>query len=164
VASVPVQEALKALDPTVRPRVTFVEDGVREQLRTPRALATLAALLGATALGLAVVGLFGVTAFVVDLRRHEMSVRLALGATARSVIGLLLRDCLRPVVIGGALGLVLAPIGARLIRAAFFGVSPYDPVAVIGSILLLGTAAVAAVLMPARRAAGIDPVTALKAE
>jgi putative ABC transport system permease protein len=93
-----------------------------------------------------------------------VSVRVALGATARDVIRLLMRDCLRPVVIGAVLGLVLAPIGARVLRAVLFGISPYDPWAIAGAALLLGLAAAFAAFIPARRASLVDPVTVLKAE
>jgi predicted permease len=163
-AAVPVQEALLSLDPNVSPRVTFVSDGWREELRAPRALAALASLLGLTALGLALVGLFGVAAFAVDVRRHEVSVRMALGATARSVVRLLMVDSLRPVAAGAALGLILAPAGARLLRLVLFGVAPYDPWAMAGAALLLAGTAAIAVLIPARRASRVDPVTVLKVD
>jgi predicted lysophospholipase L1 biosynthesis ABC-type transport system permease subunit len=162
--SAPVQDALLGLNPLARPRVTLVADGLRDHLRLPRALVTLALLLGLTALGLAIVGLFGVTAFVVDQRRHEVSVRMALGATTRGVTRMLMRDSLRPVVAGAVLGLVAAPLVARLIRFVLFGVSPYDPWAFAGASVLLGVAAAGAVFFPARRASRVDPVAVLKSE
>jgi len=159
-----VQEALRALDPSVQPRVSFVSENLRQELRSPRAAAALALLLGSTTLILAVVGLFGITSVVVDLRRHEVSVRVALGATGRTVIGLLMRDCLKPVAVGAVVGLILAPVGAQLLRAILFGVSPYDPWAIAGAVLLLGAAAATAVFIPTRRASRVDPVTVLKME
>jgi ABC-type antimicrobial peptide transport system permease subunit len=101
---------------------------------------------------------------VVDLRRHEVAVRMALGATGRAVVQLLLHDCLRPVAIGAAVGLVLAPLAMRFLRAALFGVSPYDPWALLGAIALLAIAAGAAALLPARQASRVNPVAALKTE
>jgi predicted permease len=164
--ALPVQEALRSLDPNLRSTVSFVADGWREELRIPKALFMLALLLGLTSLVLALVGLFGISAFVVDLRRHEVSVRMALGATGAGVVRLLLRDCLRPVAVGTVVGLAIAPAAAKFwfLRVALFGVSPYDPWAMSGAVLLLSLTAAAAVFVPARRASRVDPVAVLKTE
>jgi ABC-type antimicrobial peptide transport system permease subunit len=116
---------------------------------------TLFILFGAVALFLAVVGLYAVVAFSVSRRTQEIGIRMAVGAAAKDVLRLILRQSLAMIGIGLALGLVLAAGFARLLRVVLFRVEPWDPV------LLLVTTALAATLLPARRAARLDPVKAL---
>jgi ABC-type antimicrobial peptide transport system permease subunit len=158
----PVQEVLRAIDPDVRPNVNFASDGRQSELKGPKTLAILSGLIGASALGLAVIGLFGVTAFVAEQRRHEVSVRMTLGATGTDIFGMLLRDSLRPVAIGLVCGLGLALASGRMIQGALYGVSSHDPVAVLGAVIVLLTAAIGAVIVPARRAARLDPAQILR--
>jgi putative ABC transport system permease protein len=158
----PVHEAIRALDPNTRPRVTRVRDLHAGELENPKALAAIAAVVGSSALALAVVGLFGVTVFVVSQRQHEVSVRMALGASAREILALVLRDSLRPVAIGLSCGLVLALAAGHVIRGALYGVSGHDPVSIVSAILTLLVAATGAALGPARRALRIDPAEMLK--
>jgi ABC-type antimicrobial peptide transport system permease subunit len=101
--------------------------------------------------GLAVIGLFGVTAFAVVQRRHEISVRLALGATHAQLTHLLLRDRLRPVVVGLSCGLVLALLGGRWVSSVLHGVSARDPIAIAAAVIVLILTAAAAAAVPARR-------------
>jgi ABC-type antimicrobial peptide transport system permease subunit len=158
----PVRDALEAIDPSVRPSVTFPLDGLERELKGPRILASLAVIVGATALGLAVIGLFGVTAFVVAQRTHEVSVRRALGASGAQIMNLLLRDSLTPVAIGLGCGLLLSLLGGRVVQSVLYGVNSRDPIAILAAVLILLSAAGAAVFLPARRAARVNPAHLLK--
>jgi predicted permease len=157
-----VRDALEALDPSVRARASFPLDGLERDRERPKVLATLAVMVGATALGLAIVGLFGVTAFSVEQRRYEVSVRRALGASNAQLMRMLFGESLRPVAVGLTCGLVLSVLGGRAIQSLLYGVSSRDPLAIVAAIaILLGTAG-AAVFFPARRATRVDPAQLLK--
>jgi ABC-type antimicrobial peptide transport system permease subunit len=159
-----VRREVLALDPDQTPLVGLPRDRLRERLQASRAMAGATTVIGASALGLAVIGLFGVTAFVVGQRQKEIGVRMALGATGRDVVGMLIRDSLRPVGIGVACGLVLAFITGQLIKSVLLGISGHDPVAILSAVtILIATTAVAA-FVPAHRAAGVDPAGTLKQE
>ncbi len=134
-------------------------------LSQQRVGAALLSLFGLLALGLAAVGVYIVTSFAVTRRTHEIGLRMALGAESRTVLGLVLREGLSPVVIGAALGLLASLGGARFIEAYLFGITPWDPMALISSIaLLLLVVAAVACYVPARRASHLEPRTALGSE
>jgi predicted permease len=159
-----VRRELSALDPDLRWYMLLPGDKMRDGLNASRALAGITSAIGGSALMLAIIGLFGVTAFVVGQRRREIGIRLALGATGRQVVRLLIGDSLRPVVVGLAVGLGLAFIGGRLLRNMLLGISGHDPVAIVSAVaILIGTAGLAA-FVPARRAALIDPADTLRQE
>jgi putative ABC transport system permease protein len=157
-----LHEAVQAVDPSHRPRTTFAADGLQRDLQHPTILALLASIVGATALGLAVSGLFGVTAFVVEQRRHEVSVRKALGASNRAITEMLFRDSLTPVAAGLALGILLSLLGGRVVQGVLYGVSSRDPIAILVDVLVLVSAAAAAILFPVRRASRVSPAQLLK--
>ena len=113
---------------------------------------------------LAAVGVYGVVAYVVSRRRREVGVRMALGAAAHDVQRLILRQTLRPIVIGLFIGVAAAAGTARLLQAVLFGVSPYDPVAFVAAPLLMLTIAAAAAFVPIRRAMRVNPMSVLRAE
>lgn len=129
-----------------------------------RIAAILLSGLGLLALALAAVGLFGLLAYSVAARRRELGLRSALGATARSLVGLVARDGARLVGIGAAFGLLLALALGRLLASAFPGARTFDPQATAVALLILGTAAAAASVYPALRAARIDPSRVLREE
>jgi ABC-type antimicrobial peptide transport system permease subunit len=108
--------------------------------------------------------LYGVLAYVVTLRTREMGIRIALGATPNAVGGAMLRYGMSLTGIGIAAGLVIFALVARFLRAMLFGVATNDPLTLGGSALLLVTIALLASWVPARRAAGVDPADALRAE
>jgi putative ABC transport system permease protein len=129
-----------------------------------RITASVAATLSLLALGLAAIGVYGVVAYVVSRRLREVGVRMALGAGVRDVQRLILRQTLRPVVIGMSIGIAVAAATARLLHSALFGVSPYDAVAFIGAPLLMLAIAAAAAFIPTRRAMRVNPMSVLRAE
>ena len=129
-----------------------------------RITAGVAGVLSALALGLAAIGIYGVVAYVVSGRRREIGVRMALGAVARDVQWMVMRQTLRPVVIGMGIGVTAAAAITRLLQAVLLGVSPYDPVAFVAApVIMLGIAGVAA-FVPVRRAMRVNPVSALRTE
>ena len=123
-----------------------------------------AVLFGALGLVLAAVGLYGVTAYGVEQRTSEIGVRMALGADRGSVVAMVLRGAFRQVGIGLALGIPAAIGAGYLIASRLFGVTPWDPLMLAGAALLLGLATLIAAVIPARRAASVDPVQALRSE
>jgi predicted permease len=159
-----VYEAVRALDPELLPIVTPIRDQVADSFGSLRTYLFMALMLGAIALGLAVTGVFGLTAFAVEQRTGEIGVRVALGARRADVTRLMLRDNLRPVVVGLALGLLGALGATRILTTFLYGVSPRDPVAVGGAVLILLAAAAVAASVPTRRATRVDPVEVLRRE
>jgi predicted permease len=157
-----VRTALQPIDPRIQLNIRPVSEGLQQQLTEPRIFATLAGLFGTIALALAIVGIYGVTAFVVGQRTQEISVRMALGASGRDVMRLLLGDSLRPVMVGLAAGVFLALLGTRVVSGVLYGLSASDPIAFGGAVLVLLTAATLAVIVPTRRAAAIDPAATLR--
>jgi predicted permease len=157
-----LQSSFHSIDSGVRVGITKVSDGLDSQLAEPRALSTMAGLLAAVALALALVGLYGVTAFVTGQRRQEISVRIALGASGSDVMRLLVRDSLRPVLYGLAAGVLGAALGSRVLTGVLYGLSPADPLTFASALIVLLTASTAAVFLPTRRAAAVDPVALLR--
>ena len=143
--------------------ITTMDDvvvaSIGDRLFETRILGTFAVL----ALLLAAVGIYGVTAYSVSERRHEIGIRMALGARAEQVAGKTLGRVLRLAVSGLALGSVGGWAATRLIDASLYGVGPGDPMTLVGVALLLGAVVVAAALVPTRRATQVDPVEVLSA-
>lgn len=127
-----------------------------------RIFGTLFMAFGVAALFLATVGLYGVMSFSVSKRTPEIGVRMAMGAEPSSVLGMVLRQGAMQVVIGVTLGLGVAVVLVRAMQAMFFGVSPYEPRAFLAVAALLLVTGLAAALIPARRAARVDPMVALR--
>ena len=129
-----------------------------------RIAAAVAASLGAVALLLAAIGIFGVTSYAVSRRTREIGIRMALGADRASVRGLVLRQGLTLAAIGIAAGLALAAFGSRLVQSLLFGVPTLDPIAFGGAAMLFVGVTLAASYIPARRATTINPIEALRNE
>lgn len=159
-----LRDAARSVEPGLVARVLPLDDNLEQSRTRSRVIATLAGALGLLALLLASIGVSGVVAFIVVRRHREIGVRLSLGATPYDVRALILRQALRPVAIGLALGLAAATIASGLLGTLLFGISPLDPIAFAGaSMFLLGVAAVAS-LVPLRRASAVDPMITLRAE
>jgi predicted permease len=160
-----IARAVHELEPTLPvTRVRTYREQLAQQLALERSLSVLASAFGAVALLLAAVGLYGVVAFAVARRTAEMGVRLALGASRRAVLRLVLADSAKVIVPGTIVGLAVALGATRLVSAQLYGLTPTDPLTLVAAVLLLLTVATLATFIPARRAAGIDPVEALRCE
>jgi predicted permease len=158
-----VEERLRRANPSKRPAVSIVREGLDRYLGEKRMLASLAAPIALAALLLAGLGMFGVTAFVVGQRTQEMSVRMALGASAGDVARLLLGDSLRPVIAGLVVGLGAALLVSRVSASQLGGISPHDPLALAAATGTLIVASLVAVVVPVRRATRTDPACLLRA-
>jgi len=145
-------------------RVTRFDEQVAENFNSDRLVARLTTLYGLLALILACVGLYGVAAYTVTRRTSEIGIRMALGAPSSSILAMTLRTALFPVVAGLVLGLPLALAGGRVIASGLYGVKSYDAVVLGTAVLVLVTSSIVAALIPARRAARIDPMVALRYE
>lgn len=160
-----LRRTLAGIDPDMTVvRVVSLGEDVNDNLNQERLLARLTSLFGILALSLAAIGLYGVTAYTVERRTREIGVRVAVGANRANVITLVLRGAFRQVAIGLVIGLTLALAAGRLMESQLFEVKGHNPLALAGAALLLALFAAVAGLIPARRAARIDPVSALRAE
>ena len=137
---------------------------VADNFNQERLITRLTGLFGLLALALASVGLYGITAYSVARRTSEIGLRMALGANRRNVVVMVLSKALLLVAVGLAIGIPVSLLGARLMRSQLYGVHTYDPVTLAAAILLLSFFAALAGFIPARRAASIQPMTALRIE
>ena len=160
-----ITKVLTGLDPNLTiTNVRTMREQVAWRFDRERAVASLAGLFGGVALLLAAVGLYGVTAYAVAQRKNEIGIRMALGADRGKVIGLVLRATAMRVGAGLALGIPLAVGAGRLLQAQLYGVESWDPVALGVSAAALAVCACAAAVVPARRAASISAVDALRGD
>jgi macrolide transport system ATP-binding/permease protein len=141
-----------------------MEDQVAGNFNLERLMSRLTVAFGGVALLLACLGLYGVTAYAVTRRTREIGIRMAVGASHSQVLATILRGALLQVAIGVAIGIPALFLAARFLRSTLFGVSEYDPAVLVTALAALGLSAVVAALIPARRAATMDPVTALRVE
>jgi ABC-type antimicrobial peptide transport system permease subunit len=157
-----VRRAVQDLAPDVAPRFQTFQEVFSASLNTRRFNLTLVGVFAATALLLAVAGIYGVMAYSVVRRTHEIGVRMALGASAPHVLRLVLSQGMLTTVIGLATGIAGALVLTRAMQSLLFGVSATDPLTLAGVALLLGFAALLATYIPARRATQVDPMVALR--
>ncbi len=143
---------------------TTLETAVANSLGAQRIVASLTAIFAGLALVLAAVGLYSVLAYAVSQRTAEIGIRMALGAQARQVVGLVMRSGLALVAVGLGLGLAASLGAATLIRSLLFEVQPLDPLIYGGVALLFAAVAALACLIPSLRASRIDPLVALRAD
>ena len=160
-----LRQALKAINPDL-PILSMrsYEDELGNNFLQPELVVRLTSLFGILALVLASIGLYGVTAYTVARRTSEIGIRMALGASRGSVLRMIVENALTQAGIGLALGLPLAYLGGNLVRHSLYQTSAFQPVVLVTVIVLLLLACAAAALIPARRAASIDPMQALRAE
>ena len=158
-----VRRALAAVDPNLTiTSVRTLRQQVDRSFDQQRAVASLAGLFGIVALVLAAIGLYGVTAYTVAQRTNEIGIRMALGAARGNVVGMVLQGAFRRVLVGLALGIPLAIGAGYLLSAQLYGVRFWDPLALGVSALSLAACAFFAAVIPARRAASISPIRALR--
>jgi ABC-type antimicrobial peptide transport system permease subunit len=142
--------------------VSTLDDRMRQEEAHARLSTLLMSLYAGLALGLAVLGVYGVLAYAVRLQRREIGIRLALGARVSDVVGGVVRRGLQLIVVGAVLGSAAALATTRLMTSLLFGVGPRDPVVFAVAAAALAAVATAACVLPARAAATVDPVDALR--
>ncbi|MEZ4416517.1 MAG: ABC transporter permease [Gemmatimonadota bacterium] len=161
----PVRDAVAAVDRDVPMYFAYtMDEAIRRNSWFYDIFGTLFMVFGGAALFLATIGLYGVMAFAVSRRTQEVGIRMALGATPRDVVTLILRQGLGQIALGAGAGLVLAFLLARMLRILLFEVSPTDPAIFAAILLILTTTGVLASLVPARRASRVDPMVAFRYE
>jgi predicted permease len=160
-----VQNAVREIDPNL-PVSDFrtVEQVVSDSISQPRFYMLLLTLFAAVALVLATVGIFGVISYSVTQRTREIGMRMALGADARTVVGMVVGGGMRMVLLGLGIGLALTFALTRLVAGMLYDVAPTDPLTLAGVMVVLGGVAMLACWLPARRATRIDPMVALRSE
>jgi putative ABC transport system permease protein len=159
----PIAEAIASVDPRMNAReLRTMDDVVADTMVRPRFQAWLLTTFAGLALILAAVGIYGVVAYTVSQRTFEIGLRLALGASRGNVVSLVLWRGLRPVLIGLAIGVVVALAASRVMIGLLYGVSPTDATTFVGVLLLLASVAIAAIYLPATRASRLAPTIALK--
>jgi ABC-type antimicrobial peptide transport system permease subunit len=134
------------------------------EMRPWRLGATLFTAMGILALLVAAVGVYSVIAYSVSQRAHEMGVRIALGARLGDIARLVVGEGLRTIAIGIAAGIALALAAGKLIASLLYGISPRDPAVMIGAAVILALIGIAASVIPALRAARVEPATALRVD
>jgi ABC-type antimicrobial peptide transport system permease subunit len=144
--------------------LTTLDGVVGRAVARPRLIAWLLALFGAIGLALGVLGIYGVLAYAVTQRRQEIGVRVALGATPRAVLGLVIGKGMLLAGIGVALGVGGAWLLTRSMQSVLYDIRPSDPVTFVQVVLALLAAALVASWLPARRALKIDPVNSLRSD
>lgn len=160
-----VEDAIRSVDPQQTITSAFtLEDAIGDAVARPRLLSVLLGLFGAMGLVLGALGIYGVLAYLVTQRTREIGVRLALGASPRDVLRMVVGRGLRLAGLGVAIGLVAALVLTRLMQGVLYGVTPTDPLTFVGVAAALLAVAAFASWLPARRATRVDPLVALRSE
>jgi putative ABC transport system permease protein len=160
-----IRERIRRIDPEIvmgTPR--SIEDLLAGQVKQPRFQALLLSLFAFIAVMLAAIGVYGLTAYSVEQRVHEIGVRLSLGARPDDISRLLVGQIGRATAVGAVAGLLGAVLLSRFLQTLLFGVAPTDPVTLVVACLVLAALSLLAAWVPARRAARLDPLTALRAD
>jgi ABC-type antimicrobial peptide transport system permease subunit len=141
-----------------------IESTIDASLLNERLVASLAALFGALATLLAMIGLYGVMAYTVEQRTREIGIRVALGAQRGNVVWLVMKEVVVMIGSGFAVGLPAAWMSSKLLESMLYGIRPNDPISIVFAIVVLGGIALIAGYIPATRVSRIDPLTALRYE
>jgi predicted permease len=159
------REQVQSLDTNLAlTNLNTIEELIDQGLWAPRVGAALLAVFGALALLLAIIGVYGVLSYSVSQQTREIGIRMAMGARSGSVLSLIIGQGMRLAVVGLMLGLLIAFATMRVLSSLLFGVSAHDPFTFAGVSLILATAAILGCYIPARRAAKVNPITALRYE
>ena len=160
-----IRDAIHRVDPGMPAhRATPLNSYVADSVVRPRFNAWLLSTFGGLALLLASIGIYSVIAYGVTQRQPEIGIRLALGAPTSSVVSMVLRSGMMPVIVGIAIGVLVARIASRVVAGLLYGIAPTDAVTFAGVSIVLLVAGLAAAYLPARRAARVDPISAIRAE
>jgi predicted permease len=160
-----MRAAVRDIDPAVPiDQGRALDEWLTDAAAQPRLTTTVAAAVAGIALLLVVVGIYGVVSYAVGLRTQEIGLRMAVGATRRQILGLVLRDGMASAVIGAALGLGAAALLSRLMASLLFEVRPDDPLTFVSVPILVAIVVLLACYVPARRATRVDPLAALRCE
>jgi predicted permease len=160
-----VRNAMTAINPDLAMlQVRTIIEQVDDSIGNERMISQFSSLFALLALGLACMGLYGVMTYNVMRRTNEIGIRLALGAPAPRVLGMILAESLRMLAIGVAIGLPLTLVLTRLVRSQLFGVSAGDPVTLAAAVVVIAAVLLGAAWFPARRAMKVDPMVALRYE
>jgi len=159
-----VRSEIAGLDPTLPVNIQTMDQRVSELAGRPRFETALLGLFASVGVLLAAIGIYGVITFMVARRTQEIGVRMALGATRRDILKLVANSGARLIAIGTGAGLLASLMIARLMTGLLFGISPADPVIFMAVVLFLAAVALIATWIPARSAADVDPLVALRYE
>lgn len=159
-----LKDAATKNSPEIVLTFSILRTSILERLTRERLVATLSGVYGTLATVLAMVGIYGIISYRVIRRSSEMGLRMALGAKRTSVVGIVLREAAGLVAGGLVVGIGVAITGARTVRTLLYGIKPVDPMTLIVAAGGLLTVALAASLLPAVRAASVDPIQVLREE
>ncbi|HXW55597.1 MAG TPA: ABC transporter permease [Candidatus Cybelea sp.] len=159
-----VRDAVQSLDDEMPVEVTRLEDYLEVWRAPSRIAASLSGALGALALLLASIGVYGMVSYAVSRSAREIGIRMALGADRAKIMGLVLRQAMRPVVIGALVGMAGCAVVSWVLSSLLFGLNAHDPIAFTSVPLFLLGVAMLACYVPARRAMRVDPIVALRYE
>jgi putative ABC transport system permease protein len=159
-----VRSQIAGIDPTVPVEIETLDQSVRKLADRPRFETALLGFFAFCGLLMAIIGLYGLLAFIATQRTQEIGVRMALGATRSDILRLISSEGVRLIVLGGAVGMGAALATGQLLKSLLFNVDPRDPLLYASVAVLLVLVALAATLIPARRAASVEPMQALRTE
>ncbi|MGH9791036.1 MAG: ABC transporter permease, partial [Candidatus Acidiferrales bacterium] len=162
--SAEVKRGLAQINPQIGLEFSVLKTVIRARLQQEWLMATLSGFFGALAIVLAAVGLYGVISYMVTRRRNEIGIRMALGAQARNVLALILREAGVLVAVGLAIGTLLTLAAGRAASSMLYGLQPYDAAMMSLAVVFFAAVALAASYLPARRAARLDPLSTLREE